>query len=73
MPPEPVKINCPACGHTYHDWIRRSVNLDLDDFDEAYVDACSSAVCPHCEHKVYFDTLTVSGGRFRWSRPGRGA
>jgi transposase len=35
------------------------MNLDLDDFDEEYVDAASSAVCPNCGHKVYFDNLVV--------------
>lgn len=66
MPPEDVTVQCPSCQHVYTDWHRASVNLDLDDFDEEYVDECSSAVCPKCQHKVYFSTLTVKGGVFQF-------
>jgi predicted nucleic-acid-binding Zn-ribbon protein len=62
-PPKHVTIICPNCGTQYKDWFR-SVNLDLDDFDEQYVDECSSAVCPKCKHKVYFETLVVKNGAF---------
>ena len=59
-----VNIICPTCGHTYENWYRASVNLDLDDFDEKYLDECSSAVSPKCQHKVYFETLVVKNGVF---------
>ena len=58
-PPERVTVICPQCGHTYEDWWRPSVNLDLDDFDDEYLDACMSAVCPECKHKVYFGNMIV--------------
>lgn len=64
MPPEDVTVQCPNCQHIYTDWYRASVNLDLYNFDEEYLDECSSAVCPQCQHKVYFDTLTVKSGVF---------
>jgi hypothetical protein len=50
MPPETVDIICPECGHQYQDWYRPSVNLNLDSFDDEYLDKCSSAVWPQCEH-----------------------
>lgn len=62
MPIETVEVECPNCGHRYEDWQRRSVNLDLDDFDEAYLDECSSAVCPQCKFKVRFESLIVRDG-----------
>lgn len=64
MPPEDVTVVCPKCGLKYQDWWRPSVNLDLDDFDEEYLDQCSSAVCPRCGTKVYFDSLVVTNGVF---------
>lgn len=62
-PPHKVDVVCPKCGHQYQDW-SRSVNLDEDDFDEEYLDRCSSAICPECKHKVYFGTLVVKDGVF---------
>jgi hypothetical protein len=58
-PPADVTVCCPSCASLYVDWFRPSINLDLDDFDDEYVDAASSAVCPNCGHKIYFDTLVV--------------
>jgi endogenous inhibitor of DNA gyrase (YacG/DUF329 family) len=68
MPPEQVTIKCPKCGGIYQDWIRRSANLSLDDFDDDYLDQCSSAVCPSCKHKVYFENLIVNDGVFYFGR-----
>lgn len=62
-PPEQISIVCPKCGEQYLDW-SRSVNLNLDSFDDDYLDQCQSAVCPECQHKVYFDTLMVKGDTF---------
>ena len=28
-PPRPVEVECPACGHTYEDYVRASINLAL--------------------------------------------
>lgn len=64
MPIENVIVQCPKCNRQYEDWYRGSVNLDLDDFDQEYIDRCSSAVCPHCNHKVYFNNLVVKHGVF---------
>ena len=41
-----------------------SVNLDLDPFDSEYVEQCSTATCPECQHKVNLDVLVVEDGVF---------
>ena len=58
-PPKPINVVCPNCGLKYQDWWRPSVNLQLDNFDEEYLDQCRSAVCPCCNFKVYFENLIV--------------
>lgn len=62
MPIENITVQCPNCDRQYKDWYRGSINLDLDDFDEEYLYQCSSAVCPHCQHKVYFHNLIFKDG-----------
>jgi hypothetical protein len=63
-PPREVTVDCPKCGLRYQDWCRASINLDLESFDDEYLDRASSAVCPGCTHKVYFGTLVVRNGVF---------
>lgn len=58
-PPRDVTVCCPCCNGQYQTWYRPSLNLDIEDFDDEYIDAATSAVCPTCGHKVYFDTLIV--------------
>jgi predicted RNA-binding Zn-ribbon protein involved in translation (DUF1610 family) len=58
-PPEPITVKCPQCGKVYEDWYRPSVNLMLDDFDEEYLEQCSSATCPACGHKIKISMLVV--------------
>ncbi len=58
-PPENITIRCPKCGEVYEDWYRASVNLELDDFDDEYLEECSTATCPACGHKVRIDVLIV--------------
>ncbi len=41
------------------------MNLDLDDFDDAYVEEASTATCPACGHKVQISNLIVEEGG-RW-------
>jgi DNA-directed RNA polymerase subunit RPC12/RpoP len=67
-PPERVTVRCPHCGHVYDDWYRPSINLDIEHFDDAYLDAASSAVCPTCEFKVYFDSLIVRDDTLIWEQ-----
>ena len=43
-----------------------SVNLDLDPFDSEYVEQCSTATCPECQHKVNLDVLVVEDGVFKF-------
>jgi len=66
MPIETIKVRCPNCQMLYKDWYRGSVNLDLEDFDDDYIDQCSSATCPKCGHKVYFGNLIVKNGVFHF-------
>jgi hypothetical protein len=63
-PVEPIVIKCPGCSHIFEEWYRRSANSDLDDFDEEYLDKCSSAVCPRCKYKVFLGSLVVEDGIF---------
>ena len=59
-PIEDITVECPKCGHLYQDWFRGSVNLDLDDFDEEYLDQCSSATCPEVTRGHTLSLLTES-------------
>jgi predicted RNA-binding Zn-ribbon protein involved in translation (DUF1610 family) len=69
-PPKQIEIECPRCGEVYIDWYRPSMNLELDDFDEKYIDEASSAVCPKCGYKVRFETLLIEDlGRDRAAAP----
>jgi endogenous inhibitor of DNA gyrase (YacG/DUF329 family) len=59
-PPEEIEVTCPGCGHVYRDWRRASFNLSLpDEFDDEYMDQATSAICPRCGLKVYFETLVT--------------
>lgn len=67
MPANEIEIICPNCGIKYDDWTRGSINLDLDNFDDAYLDKCRSSVCPQCKHKVHHNMLIVKEGVWRLS------
>ena len=58
-PPRETTVICPVCGAEYQDWIRPSINLSLDDFDDEYLDQATSATWPKCKHKVPLDVLIV--------------
>ncbi len=58
-PPEQIRVRCPKCGHEYEDWIRPSINLMMDDFDQDYLDEASSVTCPECKHRMSVDILIV--------------
>ena len=45
-PPKQIRVRCRKCGHVYEDWIRPSINLMMDDFDQDYLDEASSVTCP---------------------------
>lgn len=59
-PPQDINVKCPKCGLIYQDWYRPSINLSLDNFDEAYMDAATSSTCPTCKFKVSHEVLIVS-------------
>ncbi len=59
MPPEDVTVVCPECGTEYEDWYRGSINLQLDDFDEEYIEEATTATCPECGTVVEFGSLIV--------------
>lgn len=59
-PIEKIFIGCPKCGLPYDTYIRRSMNLRLDHFDDDYIEEMSTGTCPYCGYKVDLDTLVVS-------------
>jgi len=65
-PCEIIQIKCPKCGKVYEDWHRASFNLDLDDFDDKYIDEATSSTCPDCKHKVRHSALVVREGDGVW-------
>ena len=69
-PIETITVECPKCGHTYEDWIRRSVNLSLDNFDSDYLERCFSATCPKCHHKVNLDEIRFNDPDIDYITPG---
>lgn len=58
-PPQNIEVKCPKCGHVYSDWHRPSINLTLEDFDDEYLEAASTSICPECHYKVHHDVLIV--------------
>ena len=70
-PPEDIFVDCPKCHALYKDWFRASINFGLgDDFDEEYLEECSTSVCPECGYKVSHDLLVVEpDGVFRFEGP----
>ena len=71
-PPEEITVQCPKCGHSYEDWFRASINLDLDPFDSEYREECSTAKCPQCTQTVNLDMLIVENGVFMLELVGHG-
>lgn len=59
MPPEPIIVKCPNCGHIFDDFIRGSINLGLDNFDDEYLERCTNATCPNCQTKIPKGILIV--------------
>ena len=51
-PPEDILIKCPKCGFVFMDFIRGSINLNLDNFDDEYMDKCMFATCPKCDTRI---------------------
>jgi DNA-directed RNA polymerase subunit RPC12/RpoP len=63
-PPRQVEVVCPACGHEYETWHRRSINLTLGQgWTEEEIREATSARCPECGHEVEFRTLIVDTDR----------
>jgi endonuclease len=58
-PPCDITVTCPACKKDFVTWHRPSMNLLLDDFDEAYLREATVKVCPHCRHEMHLDSLVV--------------
>ena len=58
-PPEKITVYCSSCGKDYEDWYRASINLELDDFDDEYLEEATSSKCKHCGHVVKHDSLIV--------------
>ena len=63
-PIEEIEITCLGRGNRYKDWFRGSINLDLDDFDDGYVEEATTSTCRTCTHKVSHNALIVEEGQF---------
>jgi len=48
-----IEVNCEACGETYADWRRDSVNLTVSPMTDEEVDEQLSTTCPACGHRDY--------------------
>ena len=49
----------------YGHWWRRLINLNLEHFDDEYLEEASTSTCPACGLKVSHSTLIVSGRVWR--------
>ena len=67
-PIEKISVKCPECGKKFRDWRRRSINLAVDDYPEAYVKAASSSVCPYCNHEIKHNIMIIGDRGICWSR-----
>jgi hypothetical protein len=61
-PIELITVPC-RCGHIYETPYRASFNLNLDDFDEAYMEKMSTGRCPACGHVTELGALVVERDR----------
>jgi hypothetical protein len=69
-PIELIHVVCPGCGHGYDAQFRASMNLQLDNFDAAYIKKMSSGICTKCGHKVPLGSLIVqSDGTWQFPQP----
>lgn len=66
MPVEEIEVECPGCGKTYTDWHRASLNLDIEDFSDEYIDEATSVCCPFCHLKVRLEALIVKDKGFHF-------
>ena len=60
-PPTRITVDCSRCGAEYEAWDRPSINLELDDFDDAEIEEASTARCPDCGATVNLDPFIVEG------------
>lgn len=58
-PPEPITITCPKCQKAFETWHRPSMNLRMDNFDEAYLREATLKTCPSCGAEIHLDSLIV--------------
>ena len=57
--PKQVRVRCPKCDTVYEDWIRPSINLMIEDWDEDDLEDATSVTCPHCKHRMSVEVLIV--------------
>lgn len=58
-PVEETEVVCAACQHVFTTWTRRSIDLQLEPVDEAYIERMSTATCPAWGHVMRLGTLVV--------------
>lgn len=54
-----IRVECPACGHSFVDWWRPSMNFGLESFTDEYVRQASTATCPQCGYVTEVGALLV--------------
>lgn len=61
-PEQEVRVRCPKCDIHFTDWWRPAINLDLDDFEEEYLERATTADCPRCHARIQLDAVVVKDG-----------
>lgn len=61
-PSEQITLKCARCGERYTDWMRASVNFEIESFSEECVREATSATCPCCRLVVELGSLVVPDG-----------
>ncbi|MDZ7956372.1 MAG: ribosomal protein L7/L12 [Aulosira sp. DedQUE10] len=69
-PSTEITVECPQCGQYYDAWYRASLNFQLENFDDEYIERISTSTCPHCSCKASLGVLIVSkAGEFNFQLP----
>jgi restriction system protein len=61
---EQIHVVCPRCNTRYEDWWRASINLQIEQFDDKYLEKASTSTCPMCDFKIRHEALIVRGDGF---------
>lgn len=54
-----IIVKCSNCGNEYEDWYRGSINLDIDNFDNEYVEKATTTICYKCKNKELLGSVII--------------